>query len=252
MLRRVRRWLPVLDRELQRLRAVDIRSPPSAIDRFDARRQRVPRSPKAACRRTRERAALRAQLEMLAADHALLRDLELVAEARRRKTLAPDLARRAARAVSSVRSRGSSAPSVSMTRSRSAGVSERAHRLLERRAEAVEIGLAQRQTRRRRVTAELEHQARDRAWRPGRARRAGAAPGIERPEPLISPSLPRAKAIDRPVKALLDARGDDADHALVPAGIEEAEAAGVVRRHAVRAPRARLPACRLRSRGARG
>jgi hypothetical protein len=52
-------------------------------------------------------------------------------------------------------------------------------------------------------------------------------PGIERPEPLSSCSLPGAWLAANtkvgPVEAVLDARGDDADHAFVEVGVEHAE-----------------------------
>ena len=54
-------------------------------------------------------------------------------------------------------------------------------------------------------------------------------PAIERPEPLSSPSLPRAKTIAGAMKPVLEPRGDDADDALMPRRTKQAERVRVAR-----------------------
>src|SRR6185369_2123803 len=148
------------------------------------------------------------------ADDALLGDLELVAEARRRKALSPDFGSEEERGFQS-EVRGVQR-AVGLDDSLQVGRrEERARRVLEGVAEAREIGLLERQARRRGVAAEPENQSGmpqgDAVERVAQVQVGDGAPG--------APDLAGVAAGEcegGPVKTVLDAPGQNADDALVP------------------------------------
>ena len=166
------------------------------------------------------------ELEVLLADDALRRDLELVAEARRRESPVPTPGRTAGRRVSAVQSSGASAPSVSMTRSRSAG-------------ESSACAASSKAARKRSKSASRSVRPAAAAWPPNFRIRPGWQHGhpVERVAQVQAGDR-AARAADLavvaarerdggPVKAVLDAPGHDADHALVPGGVEQAQRVAV-------------------------
>jgi hypothetical protein len=164
---------------------------------------------------------------MLVADGTLVFNAELALEAGLGKTLTPNLVARVW-ASSRVCSSRTSSPSVSIRRVRSAG-EQFAGDGLEGAAEILEPGFGA-QTRRCRMAP---------IWRSGRdyaCPRISASrrcrPRMARPEPLSSPVLPRANAMTgRWYRSLR--REANADHALVPVRIEQAQAVAIVHRHPV-------------------
>ena len=169
-------------------------------------------SRRSARRRARGRAACGLRRRSACTTH-----VERVVERGRGQSLAPDgVAQPPGECMSTAR-RGASAPSLSTTRARSAGVSSSSRDRLERSRKARQRDSSSVRPAAKRVPAELDGSARARACSPGRVRHAGGSPAIERPEPLSSPSPPRANTIAGAVEAVLQPRGDDADDALVPA-----------------------------------
>ena len=185
--------LPVLDRELQRLRAVAFVDC-EPVDRAMRVGQRRRRAQKHGFERRRPSRA-RLQLEMALADDALVARPSNSSSKRGAGKPWPQTCRSSiARGVERAVLRGKRA--VGFDDALEVGRRQQlAHGLFECRAKALESAFAQRQAGGGGVAAEAQDQSGMRAWRRDRAHRAGAAPRIERPEPLISPSLPRAKAM---------------------------------------------------------
>ena len=130
------------------------------------------------------------------------------------------------------------------SRSRSAGVSRSRATASKAVAKALEVALRAGSGRRRRRGRRSAGSVRGCAFGHQIQRVAQMQRRvIERPEPLISPSLPRAKANGRAVKSVLDARGEDADHALMPLRIEQAQRVAVAGVMLLQARQRGCPAC---------
>src|SRR2546426_5235217 len=154
------------------------------------------------------------------ADQALAFDGECIAEEGLRKALAPDLRLEQARDLEGAMRRLERAVGLHGVepRFRRQQLLERA---LEQRAEALVIRFGDRQSCRLRVAAEALDQAR-RALGDEIEAVAQVQPGQRASGPLEQAAGGGAREADnRAVQAVLQARGEDADHALVPARNEE-------------------------------
>ena len=144
-----------------------------------------------------------------------------------------------------------SGPSVSITRSRSAGVEQVAHGLFEGFAECGDIRAAHGQSRRRGVPAEAQDQA-GMALGDQIERIAQVQSGVwSGPNPSPPRRLPGANAITGRWKRLPQACRQDADHALMPGFVVQAQAVGIGGVRLRPSGPARFPACRPRCPGAR-
>src|SRR5882762_6212662 len=157
------------------------------------------------------------ELQVLLAHHALAEYLELVAERRLRKTLSPDLGVEQLREAE-IEIRGFQR-TVGLDRARKLrGREQLARHGFEAFRETREISSAQREARRRGVPAEAQEQARfalgDEIQRVAQMQ---AGDGPARAADLAGTG--RCEGEGRPVSAILDAPGEDADHALVPARV---------------------------------
>ena len=183
-------------------------------------------------------------------DDALGRDLEVVAEARLGKALAPDRLP-ALREPIRGSHRASRASHPCRLPLQVGGADETPRDVFERgAAKTAKSRLAQREP----AAAACPPKRRSRSgWR--FATRSSASrrcrPRIERPEPLISPAFPRAKAITGRWNRSFSR---DATMPITPwchSGLKGRSRTRLPRSR-VASERARIPACRLRSRGARG
>jgi hypothetical protein len=155
-----------------------------------------------------------AQLEVLVLEDALLLDFEFVLEQRRREALAPDFVFQQAGGFE--RDVAAFQRAVGFQRARQVGRGEQfAGDLGEEFAEALEI-FALTVTPAAMAWPPKRSSRPGRAWRRGRARRAGA--GRDRAAgALDDAAFAGGKGEDRAVQLFLDARGEDADDAFVPA-----------------------------------
>src|SRR5688572_22723508 len=221
-----RQFLPVIDHELDRPSAVVVVDggvihgayPPwralAMVEAYRLYRQPAVRKP---------------ELEMLAADHALRGHVEFIAETRRGEALPPDAVAQQGSGFQAEKLALQAA--ICLYRAQQIGRGEeRARRFLERIPEAAEIGLAQGKAGGCGMTPELEDEA-------GVAHR-DAVDGVAQmkardrtPGPADLAVSPACEGNRRPMKPLLDAPGDNADHALVPGAVEEAQAVIVAAIH---------------------
>src|SRR5712691_4530918 len=160
---------------------------------------------------------------MLLASHALAEDLELVAEQRLRKALAPDLLFQELREAQ-IEIRGFERPVGLDRASELRGRQPFAGYGLEELREAREIFRAQRHAGRGRVPSEAQQQ-------PGHAlgdeiQRVAQMQARDRAARALDfAGRASRKRESRAVVAVLDAAGEDPDHALVPGRVVEADAA---------------------------
>src|SRR6266704_5011604 len=214
------RGLPVLDHQLQILRPIELvhRKP---VRRAHGRRQGIERVE--AHRLDGSPAARELELQMLLTYHALAEDLEHVAEQRLRETLAPDLVFEQLREAQ-IEIRGLERPVGLDRASELRGRQPFAGHGLEERRGAREIFRTQRRSGGGRVPPEPQQQ-------PGGA----LGDEIERVAQMQARDR-AARALDfagralrkregRAMVAVLDAAGEDPDHALVPGRIVETDAA---------------------------